>query len=112
MMQRASPKAVDRLSAWCQQWLGGGEGEALGRAAAQAAALQAQAEGALFARRVSGLLPALLTVLGADGQVRGLRQGMSSGQLQKDARFGMILEGDHCLGSSSCPIMGTCVCTV
>ena len=53
----------DKLAGWCLEWLAGSEGQALGRAAAQAAGLQAVAEGTRFARRVPGLLPVLLPSL-------------------------------------------------
>lgn len=63
LMQRSSTAVTDKLTGWCAKWLGGSEGEALHRAAAQALGLQAQAEGRHFARRVSKLLPAILKAL-------------------------------------------------
>lgn len=54
---------TDKLAGWCVKWLGGSEGDALHRAAAQALGLQAQAEGKRFARRVPKMLPAILSAL-------------------------------------------------
>ncbi|KAK9845304.1 hypothetical protein WJX81_002986 [Elliptochloris bilobata] len=62
LLQRASGDTRERLAAFCERWLAGGDAR-LRRAAAQALGLLAAVEGTRVARRVPALLPPLLHAL-------------------------------------------------
>ncbi|KAK9808411.1 hypothetical protein WJX73_001754 [Symbiochloris irregularis] len=85
LFQRSSPGVADKLAAWCIKWLGGSEGDALHRAAAQALGLQAQAEGPRFARRVPKLLPATLSALRGAGSPQA--DGLDRPDADSDAGY-------------------------
>ena len=90
---------ADKLAGWARDWLAGTEGEALGRAAAQALGLQALEERARFARRVPGLLPAILSAL------------QQQQQHKLNGKLGQVrTRTDVCISSKSWPDDGHSIC--
>jgi len=94
--QRVSGGTRDRLAAFCERWLAGGDARAR-RAALQALGLLADAEGGRASRRVPGLLPPLAAALhAAAGQVRAGRTRSAT------SSFSALL-GTRAHGKSVCP---------